>query len=282
MSPRSVTFQAHHFSRSLTGTTLYLGSLRRSKVSSPTSSMVKQAFPSELGSNNMVEKRVWSESSVQWVSKGWFSWVPRLVRGFLSKSGLNIQEYDLSSVTWTRSETRCSLNLWRTFWDWWQVTDYWQLKRMNIGKWGGWWIPLSRYRICLPVRCLVLNVLVHLRILAEMDQYHVAIDSLLRIFTGHVIAARDPEQGVVLPIYEWSECFDVSGLLYRTDLNYHLQCQKWRLTSSAVRLFPTMQTLFMIHTMNSLLHMKRSFLFKMAPTWLGWLRSSVYQVLHAL
>jgi len=52
----------------------------------------------------------------------------------------------------------------------------------------------------------------------EMDQYHVAIDSLLRIFTGHVIAARDPEQGVVLPIYEWSECFNVSGLLCRTDL----------------------------------------------------------------
>lgn len=52
-----------------------------------------------------------------------------------------------------------------------------------------------------------------------------AIDSLLRIFTGHVIAARDPEQGVVLPIYEWSECFDVSGLLCRTDF-HHLQCQK--------------------------------------------------------
>jgi len=51
----------------------------------------------------------------------------------------------------------------------------------------------------------------------EMDQYHMAIDSLLRIFTGHVISTRDPDKGVVLPIYEWSE-FDVFGLLHRTDL----------------------------------------------------------------
>lgn len=39
----------------------------------------------------------------------------------------------------------------------------------------------------------------------EIDQYHEAINSLLRIFTGHVISAKDPEKGVVLPMYEWSK-----------------------------------------------------------------------------
>lgn len=28
--------------------------------------------------------------------------------------------------------------------------------------------------------------------------------SLLRIFTGQIIAAKNPEAGVILPIYEWS------------------------------------------------------------------------------
>ncbi|KAL9708800.1 hypothetical protein Ac2012v2_007954 [Leucoagaricus gongylophorus] len=38
---------------------------------------------------------------------------------------------------------------------------------------------------------------------SQIDQYHEAINSLLRIFTGHVISAKDPEKGVVLPMYEW-------------------------------------------------------------------------------
>ncbi|KXN85180.1 Cytochrome P450 3A29 [Leucoagaricus sp. SymC.cos] len=38
---------------------------------------------------------------------------------------------------------------------------------------------------------------------SQIDKYHDAIDSLLRILTGQIISARNPDQGVVLPMYEW-------------------------------------------------------------------------------
>lgn len=38
---------------------------------------------------------------------------------------------------------------------------------------------------------------------SQMDKYHEAIDSLLRVFTGQIISARHPDEGVVLPMYEW-------------------------------------------------------------------------------
>ncbi|KAJ3563859.1 hypothetical protein NP233_g8666 [Leucocoprinus birnbaumii] len=37
----------------------------------------------------------------------------------------------------------------------------------------------------------------------EIDMYHGAISSLMRVLTGQIISARNPDDGVVLPMYEW-------------------------------------------------------------------------------